>query len=275
MKKRRLIIFLIVPLLLVGCSSKTNALTSLSATTLASGQSLVAGSVTSISGNEIVLAVGTLPASQNTAGASASASASRSQNSSAAATGNSAASSATSSNSYVSGNSYNGTKLSSSSYVTFTGSDGNRVNGSGFGRSSTGSNNGPPAGAFANGGTLPSGFSANGGTPPSGLGANGGSPPSGLTNAAEAAPGASASAKSSTSSGSKTGSNTGTATSSITLTGEKMNLTIPVGTKVLMTSNGVLTTTTFGRIQANDIIEVILQTDANRAQTVIEAQIMG
>jgi hypothetical protein len=60
----------------------------------------------------------------------------------------------------------------------------------------------------------------------------------------------------------------------IRLSGESMNLTIPVGTRVLVTSNDVLTASSFGRIQADDILQLIVKTQADGTQTVIEAQIM-
>lgn len=60
----------------------------------------------------------------------------------------------------------------------------------------------------------------------------------------------------------------------IQLSGETMSLTIPVGTRVLVTSSDVLTASSFGRIQADDILQLILKTQADGTQTVIEAQIM-
>ena len=60
----------------------------------------------------------------------------------------------------------------------------------------------------------------------------------------------------------------------IQLSGETMSLTIPVGTSVLVTSNGTLSASSFGRIQADDILQLIVQTNADGSQTVTLAQIM-
>ncbi|MEI6101286.1 MAG: hypothetical protein WCP73_05550 [Eubacteriales bacterium] len=303
MKKRILILFLVIPLLLVGCSAKNTTLANLSEQQLASNQKLVTGKVTSITGNQIVLAVGTLPATSKT-GTSASASGNRSQSAGSAQSGNAASangnaaggstasgsrssSAATGSSStagtYISGYSYNGTKMSSSSYVTFTNSQGGSIQSSGFGR---GTGNFQRPDSTGNSGSANSAQAGNAGAPPSDMSGNG-APPSGLdvnSNAAPAASGntqgnANASAQASASGSStgkttSTGSTTATASSSITLTDEKQTLVIPVGTKVLMTSSGALTTTTFGRILADDILELIVQTDSNGNQTVIAAQIM-
>jgi hypothetical protein len=60
----------------------------------------------------------------------------------------------------------------------------------------------------------------------------------------------------------------------IQLSGETMSVSIPVGTKVLVTTDGVLSASSFGRIQTDDILELIVQTNADGSQTVILAQIM-
>lgn len=71
-----------------------------------------------------------------------------------------------------------------------------------------------------------------------------------------------------------TGDDVAAAATQIQLSGETMSLTIPVGTSVLVTSNGTLSASSFGRIQVDDILQFIVQTSADGSQTVIEAQIM-
>ncbi len=68
--------------------------------------------------------------------------------------------------------------------------------------------------------------------------------------------------------------NSAAAQAQIQLSGETMSLTIPVGTKVLVTSGGALSASSFGRIQTDDILQLIIKTDADGSQTVIMAQIM-
>jgi len=78
-----------------------------------------------------------------------------------------------------------------------------------------------------------------------------------------------------TTDGTATDGTTNTASGSqIQLSGETLSLTIPVGTRVLVTSNGTLTVSSFGRIQADDILQLILKTQEDGTQIVIEAQIM-
>ncbi len=60
----------------------------------------------------------------------------------------------------------------------------------------------------------------------------------------------------------------------IQLSGETMSIRIPVGTDVLVTSNDELTVSSFGRIQEEDILQLILQTQTDGTQVVIKAQIM-
>lgn len=70
------------------------------------------------------------------------------------------------------------------------------------------------------------------------------------------------------------GTTGGTTGVQIQLSGETMSLTIPVGTRVLVTSNGTLTASSFGRIQADDILQLILQTRSDGTQVPILIQIM-
>jgi hypothetical protein len=68
---------------------------------------------------------------------------------------------------------------------------------------------------------------------------------------------------------------TNVAGASIQLSGETMSLTIPVGTKVLVTAtDGTLSASSFGRIQTDDIVQLILQTQDDGTQIVTLVQIM-
>jgi|GEM_PF-2910802 len=61
----------------------------------------------------------------------------------------------------------------------------------------------------------------------------------------------------------------------IQLSGETMSLTIPVGTRVLVTAtDGTLSSSSFGRIQADDIVQMILKTQSDGTQIVTLVQIM-
>lgn len=60
----------------------------------------------------------------------------------------------------------------------------------------------------------------------------------------------------------------------IRLSGETISITMPVGTTVLVTSDGTLSASSFGRIQVDDILQLIVNTNADGSQTVTLAQIM-
>ena len=181
-----------------------------------------------------------------------------------------------SNDSYVSGASYGGQRLGSNHSVTFTDKNGNNLNNA-SGRSGSFAN-GQMTGGFANGqggfpaGDFPAGEFPSGEFPGAPQG-------NGSDNAGGAQPQASGgNGRTGTGSGNyanfAAGAN-GFSASRFQSSGQTMNITIPVGTTVLTTSNGTLTTTTFGKILANDIIQIIVQTDAAGGHTVLAAQIMG
>jgi hypothetical protein len=246
MKKKILILVLAVTLLLAGCSAKIDTITNLSDVKLASGQTLVTGEVTSIAGNTVTLTVGTLNTKQQSSEAGPMASGVGTKSGSAATTGNnSSGQNASGSYASASGSLSNNLDVGSGSgdsYVSGASYAGTRLSSTTNVTVTDTSGN-----AVKNSGTGGFGFENRGGAM-----AEGGS-----------------------SSATAANTTTGSSLSQIKLTDETMNLTIPVGTKVLMTSNGILTTTTFGRIQESDIIQIILQTDSGGNKTVIEAQIMG
>lgn len=62
--------------------------------------------------------------------------------------------------------------------------------------------------------------------------------------------------------------------SQIQLSGEGLSLTIPVGTRVLVTSNGTLIASSFGRIQTDDILQLLLTAQPGGTQVVTLVQIM-
>lgn len=298
MKKRIFLLLLIVPVFLAGCAAPKNELTNLSEVNLESGQQLVTGQVKSITGNEIVLDVGTYRSAQrstasgqagsqsgassgrnayaaNRSGSAGGGSAARASTPAASASASFSMSQGSSSNSYVSGTSYAGERMGSNHSVTFTDQNGNALNDSAAGERSGSFGNGQmPGGNFSQGGSFPSGAIPSGGFE------NGSNSSSGSASGGQARPSGGNTGTGASGSGSNANANgalgaNGFSMSRFQSSGQTMNLTIPVGTTVLATSSGTLTTTTFGKIVADDIIELIVQTDAGGGQTVLAAQIMG
>ena len=119
-------------------------------------------------------------------------------------------------------------------------------------------------------GSMPSGGPENGGD-------FSGQPPGGGDTSGQAGDGGSSSGNQEGTAADGTtadGTTGGTAGAQVQLSGETMSLTIPVGTRVLVTSNGTLTASSFGRIQPDDILQLILQTRSDGTQVPVLIQIM-